>query len=385
MVRVFRTQRRPFILSLACVALVGCGRVESEQGPPPPPEVLVSLPVSRTVTDYEDFTGRTEAVKMIEIRARVTGYLDQVHFEEGSEVAQGAPLFDIDPRPYQAELDRTEANVFQAEAHLTRLNADCARAVMLRPKGAIGQEEYDKIIGDRAEADAGVRAAKAYRNIAKLNLTFTKVTAPIAGRVSKQFIDPGNLVKADETALTTIVSLDPIYAYFDVDERTHLKLRRLVLDGMAKFGRETALPVSMGLADEQGYPHPGKINFEDNRIDSTTGTLRIRAVFPNTQRLLSPGLFARIRLPIGAPYQAILMSEQALGTDQGQKFIYVVGNKNEVAYRAVKVGRLHDGLRVITEGLALGEKVVVSGLQRVQPGHTVDPKVVDLPVRTSKP
>jgi RND family efflux transporter MFP subunit len=197
--------------------------------------------------------------------------------------------------------------------------------------------------------------------------------------LSRQYIDPGNVVKAEDTVLTTIVSLDPMYVYFDVDERAHLRLKRLALEAKNKSVSQASVPVFMGLADETGYPHEGKINFEDNRIDSTTGTLRIRGIFANGDRLLSPGLFARVRLPIGAPYQALLISEQALGTDQGQKFVFVVNDKNEVVYRRVKIGRAHDGMRVVTEGLKMGEKIVVTGLQRVQHGAKVDPKEIPMP------
>jgi len=218
-------------LSLACAGLVGCERAQPKLAPAKPPTVVDSLPVSDEITDYEDFTGRTDAVFSVEIRARVTGYLDKVHFADGSEVAEGAPLLEIDPRPYQAELDRTEATVVQSEAHLKRLEADNRRATSLFNRGAISREEYDRITGDYAEANAAVGISKANRDLARLNLGFTKVTAPIAGRLSRRMVDPGNLVKADETALTSIVSLDPIYVYFDIDERTLLRIRRLIREG----------------------------------------------------------------------------------------------------------------------------------------------------------
>jgi RND family efflux transporter MFP subunit len=355
---------------------------QSKTGPPPkPPEVQVSLPVTREVVDYEDFTGRTEAVAMVEIRARVTGYLEKVLFTEGAEVKKGQLLLEIDPRPYQAEMNRTEANVVQAEAHLKRLDSDYRRAVRMLPNNSVSREEFDKITGDRAEAEASVSVARASRDLAKLNMEFTHVAAPIAGRTSRRLIDPGNMVKADETALTTIVTLDPMYVYFDMDERTLLRIRRLIHEPAAKTSGKASLSILMGLADEDGYPHEGSLNFEDNRVDSGTGTLRVRAAFPNPQRVLSPGLFVRVRLPVGAPHAATLVAEQALGTDQGQKFIYVVNEKKEVSYRPVKIGRLHDGLRAITQGLEKSDQVVITGIQRIRPGAVVEPKLVDMPAK----
>src|SRR5262249_53278486 len=246
----------------------------------------------------------TDAVKTVEIRARVTGYLDKVYFEEGTEVAQGTPLFEIDPRPYRTAYDQAVGNLESMEARLKRQDGDLKRAERLVATKALSNEDYEKIIGDRGETAASFRGLRAAVERAKQDLDWTKVTAPISGRLSRQFIDPGNVVKAEDTVLTTIVSLDPMYVYFDVDERTHLRLKRLALEAKTKSVSQASVPVFMGLADEIGYPHEGKINFEDNRIDSTTGTLRIRGVFANEGRLLSPGLFARIRLPVGAPYQA---------------------------------------------------------------------------------
>jgi RND family efflux transporter MFP subunit len=363
-------------------AINGCGPSPAQPSlAQQTPEVLVSLPVSREVTDYVDFPGRTEAVNSIEVRARVTGYLDKVHFQEGTDVKQGDLLFEIDPRTYQAELARADATLSQAQAHLARMEADAQRASDLLPGRRISREEFDRIIGDRRESSAAVGVAKANRDLAELNLGFTKVRAPLSGRISRRYIDPGNLVKADETALTTIVSLDPIYAYFDADERTTLQLQRLVREGKIRWSPGTELPVLLGLADEDGFPKQGTINFADNRVDPDTGTWRLRGLFHNADHALSPGLFVRMRAPIGKPYTATLVSEEALGTDQGQKFVYVVDDKNKVEYRRVKVGRLHDGLRVITLGLAPMERVVVSGLQRVRPGIEVTPKLVDMPAQ----
>jgi RND family efflux transporter MFP subunit len=358
----------------------------------------VSLPITRQVTDYEDFPGRTDAVYFIQVRAHITGYVDKVNFKEGDDVREGDVLFEIDPRPYEAELKRAEANLVQAEAHRDRLNSDYKRAVGLRPGGAMGQEEFDKVRGDRAEAIAAVGVAEASREMARVNLDYTKVRAKISGRVSSRFVDPGNLVKADDTILTTLVSFDPMYAYFDVDEHNTLRLQRLIREGKLNWTKTSKVPVLLGLANEEGFPHRGTIDFADNSMDPDTGTWRLRGRFANADRMLLRGLYVRIRLPIGDPYQALLIAEQALGTDQGQKFVYVVKDKldpktksavvnpeakkpvEEVEYRRVKVGRMHDCLRVITEGLVPGEKVIVHGLQRVRPGTEVKAEIVDMPV-----
>ena len=369
---------------LFTAAVLGCDQAQHPQPPPPgAAEVLVSLPITREVTDYEEFPGQTEAIPMVEIRARVTGYLSRVYFKDGADVNEGDLLFEIDPRPYQAALDRAQANLVQSDVHLKRLEADYQRAQNLYPKGAIGREEYDRIVGDRGEAVAAVGVAQANLNLAKLNLEFCKVRAPFSGRISRRTIDPGNMVKADETALTYLVSLNPIYVYFDVDERTFLRLQRLIHQGQIPSARDGEVPCQMALADDEAgvFPYKGVINFVDNRVDPGTGTLRLRGVFENPHGIIAPGLFVRVRAPVGKPHQAILMTEQALGTDQGQKFVYAVNDKDQAVYQPVKVGRLHNGLRALTEGLQPGQRVVVSGLQRVRPGAQVAPKVVEMPVR----
>jgi RND family efflux transporter MFP subunit len=369
------------LLLYACLFLTGCGRPPAQSGPPPSvPEVMVSLPITKEVIDYEDFPGRLEAVSSVDVRARATGRLDRVHFKEGEIVKEGDLLFEIDPRLYQAQLNSADANVVQSQARLKRLDSDFTRAASLLPKRGISQEDYDKVAGDRAEAGAAIGVVQANRELAALNLSYTKVTAEIGGRISRRFVDPGNIVKADDTILTNIVSLDPIYAYFDLDERSTIRARRLVREGKIKWSPEGGLHVLMGLADEEGFPRRGLINFADNRIDAETGTWRLRARFDNPDLELSPGFYVRMRLPIGEPFKALLISEQALGTNQGQKFVYVVDDANKVTDRRVTVGRLHDGLRVITDGLKPGEKVVVSGLQRVRPGIQVNPKLVDMPM-----
>jgi membrane fusion protein, multidrug efflux system len=385
------------LVALSLAAISGCE-------PPPPPmggfggpaDVEVSTPISKSVTEYEDFTGMSQAIHTIEVRARVSGYLSKVLFEEGAEVKEGDLLFEIDPGPYAAELARAKAAVAQTEAHRRRLEFDFGRARRLLQTGAMGQEDYDKVSGDLAEAGAAVGVARAQQQTADLNMGYTKVHAPISGRISHRLIDPGNMVKADETALTTIVSIDPMYANFDVDETNALKLIRQgkiktlqskrnqtpaqrLEAAKALLQNADGFDVSLGLGDEEGFPHKGKVDFVENQIDASTGTLRLRGVFSNSDRLLSPGLFVRIRLPIAPPHTAVLVSEQALARDQGQKKIYVVDAENKPSYRQVKVGRLYDGFREILEGLKPGERVVVKGLQRVREGMPVNATEVLMP------
>lgn len=362
---------------LALLLAAGCARGPAQAPPvgaPPPPEVVVGVPVRKQIIDYEDTTGRIEAVKTVEIRARVTGYLRQVRFTEGSEVKKDDVLFEIDPRPYQAELAKAQAAVAQNDARLNRLSADYQRGLVLRTRNAIGKEEFDKITADREETEATLASARAERDLAKLRLGFCEVRAPVSGLVSRYFTDVGNLIKADETPLTVIVTQDPIYAYFDVDERTMLRLRHMIARGELPADPVAAkMPVLMGLADEDGFPHKGTINFVDNRLDNTTGTLHMRAEFSNHKRILTPGLFIRIRVPIGAAHDVILIPEEALGTDQGRKFVYVIGQDDTAESRQVKIGKLDGSLRVITDGLKAGERVVIDGLQRVRPGAKVTP------------
>lgn len=363
---------------LAAGALSGCQKAQSAKVDPAksaPPEVLVAQPVEGEVTDFEDFTGRSDAMKSVEVRARVTGYLEAVHFRDGSEVEEGDLLFEIDPRPYQAEVDRTDSTYAQAEARLRSADTEFQRTSALLRRGSVTREEYDLDAEALAEARAGLGIQKAARDLARLNLEFTKVRAPITGRIGRGMVDPGNLVQADDTMLTTIVSLDPMYVYFDVDERTVLRLRRLRREGKFASRDETTIPFLAALVDEEGFPHAGAIDYSDNRIDPSTGTLQARGVIPNpAPHVLSPGLFVRVRLQIGRPYRAILVQEQALGSDQGRKYLYVVDDAGKATYRPVKVGALNAGMRVIEEGLEKGERVVVSGLQRIRPGIQVAAK-----------
>jgi RND family efflux transporter MFP subunit len=338
-------------------------------GMPPPkvPEVFFATPTRDNLLDYEDCTGRTEAFKTVDVRARVTGYLEKWNFSPGKKVSKGDVLFEIDPRSYLAELARTEATVIQAEAHLTRLSADLQRGQNLVATRAMGREDFDKIVGDRAEALAAVGIAKASRDLAKLNVDYTKVTASLDGIVSRAMVDPGNMVKADDTVLTTVVTQDPIYAYFDIDERNALRLTRQLAQGEMKYP-----PVLMGLADEEPrFPHQGTIDFVDNRLDTNTGTWHMRCSFPNKDGLLKPGLFVRIRFLYGELQKVILIPEEAITADQDRKYVYVINDRDQIEHRQVKIGKIRNGLRAVTEGLKGDERVVVKGVQRVRPGVTV--------------
>src|SRR6516165_9279378 len=367
-----------------CLLLAGCVKAPSAAPEAVATPVTVSRPVERDVTDYAGFTGRTAAVDSVEVRARVWGYLDKVNFTEGVLVKKGDVLFEIDARVYRADLERAQGTVAQFEARVHRLERDYRRAKSLLARGAVGQEEYDRYEADYREAVANLDVARANRDLAALNLGYTRITAPVSGRVSRYVVTVGNLIQSGDqgggTLLTTVVSMDPMYVYFDMDERTVLRVRELIRAGKARSTRETEWPVALGLATEEGFPHQGTINFEDNQVNPKTGTLRVRGVFPNKDELLSPGLFARVRVPIGRAHRALLLADRALDTDQGQKVVYVVNEKNEVVSRPVRLGALHDGLREITEGLKPGERVIVNGLQQARPGITVEPKLVDMPV-----
>jgi RND family efflux transporter MFP subunit len=362
------------LLGLATAGLVGCGSEAPKLRPPEPPKVEFVRPVTDYVTDYEDFTGQTMALRTVNVRARVSGYLDKVNFKDGIEVNEGDLLFVIDPRPYEKEVQRTEAALKQAEAHLNRLNADYRRASELFARNVMSRQDFDLVSGDRAEAEAAVGVAKANLETARLNLSFTKVKADLAGRLSRRMVDPGNLVTADQTQLTSIVALDPMYVWFDIDERTLLRLRRLVREGAIKTREERAVPVFAALADEKGFPHKGTIDFSDNQLNPSTGTLSVRGVIENPKpRVLSPGLFVRIRIQISDPKKALLIPEQALVTSQGRKIVFIVNANNEVREQVVEVDKPQGVYRVITRGIGARDRIVVTGQQRIRTGMKVRP------------
>lgn len=369
-------------LRLACPLLL---LTVSAACPAAPPEVAVSRPLVREVTDYEDFTGRVEAVQTVDLRPRVSGYLTRVNFKAGATVNPGDLLFEIDPRPYQAKLDRAQAEVAQAEARLKRLTADFERAKRLLAGRGLTAEEYDKIAGEREEAEAALHVAQAARDAARLTLGFTRVAAPVGGKIGRPALDVGNLAVADTTSLARIVSVDPVYVFFDVDERTLLRRLRGKRAAGGKGERDPETPVFMGLADEEGFPHLGKVAGADNRVDPATGTSTWHALFPNSQGLLVPGMFARVRLPVGAPYRALLVPERAVGTDQGRAFVLVVTDQDFVERRAVTLGPRQENLRTVKEGLTEADQVVVDAKAQVRPGMAVTPKRVPIPEPPEKP
>jgi RND family efflux transporter MFP subunit len=369
----------PFLFALLAALLylaAGCGG-EALPPAPGPPVVTVAAPVEQAVADRVDFSGKTVAVESVQLRARVGGYLLKFDYKEGDAVKLGQVLFEIDPRPYQAELDAALAQVKVAQALVTQTESAYQRAARLRPGGSVSQEELEKALRTRDVAVASLDVARSTVAVKQLNLGFTKVVAPIDGRADKADVTVGNLVSAnlnDATVLTNIVRLDPMYAYFDVDELTMLRLLERVQEGKMPSREEKAPEVLLGLGNGEDYPVHGTIDFVGNQVDPSTGTLTVRGVFPNKDRVLAPGLFARLRLSLGGPHPALLVNDRALGTDQGQKFLFVVNDQNEVAYRAVTVGALHGGLREVTAGLKPGERVVINGLMQVRPGITVEPK-----------
>jgi multidrug efflux system membrane fusion protein len=382
----YRTTLGALGLCLLLAALTaGCGPRPAPAASPGPPVIPVSQPVRRDVTDYADFTGRTDAVESVGIRARVTGYLLNIPFKEGAEIKKGDVLFEIDPRPYQAQLKEAQSQVAVNRASLKLAQANLARDEPLAATGAVTAQQIDQ---DRAavdQAQAMVDATLATVEVYKLNLEFTKVTSPIDGMVSRYYLTVGNLVMQDQTLLTTVVSLDPMYAYFDMDEPTLLRIRRAINEGKIKLRPGENIPVLMGLQGEEGFPHQGSVNFVNNVVNPSTGTIAVRGVFPNPlppggRRLLSPGMFVRIRLPIGQAHPALLVIDRAVGSDQGLPFVYVIDAEHKVQYRRVATGALQDdGLRVVESGLQPDDWVVTGGLQQVRPRMEVQPEQMPMP------
>ncbi len=387
------TQRLIFGLGSAlvfalCLGIVGCTTAPDGAPPGAPISVPVSYPVEQKVTDYKDFTARIAAVDSVEVRAHVWGYLQKVNFKEGALVQKGDVLFELDPRPYEALLNQAQAKVRQDEAQLKYDDAELERNLKVLQSKALSRSELDKSVSAKEVDLANIAADQAQVKARELDLRYTKVTAPVSGRVSRYVVTVGNLIQSGDqgggTLLTTIVSVDPMYAYFDVDEQTNQRVQGLFREGTAMSADEAAWPVSLGVATETGFPHQGTINFVDNQVNPKTGTISVRAVFANKDGALAQGYFARVRVPVSRPRQAVLVTERALDNDQGQKILYVVNDKNEVVSRPVLVGQMHDGLRTIENGLKPGERVIVKGLQQVRPGVTVEPKLVALPTPERK-
>ena len=375
---VVMTSSRLFAWSagLAGALALGCGKAAP---PPPPPAVTVAAVPTREITEWDEVSGRFEAVDAVEIRPRVSGQLRRVAFAEGKEVRKGDILFEIDPRPYQAELARAEAALDQARSGAALAVRDVERARRLVDVKAISQEEFDGRVSASSQGSASVRGAEAIVTTARLNLEWTQVRSPISGRVGRAEVTEGNLVQAGPpaaTLLTTVVSLDPIYVHFETDEQTYLKYSALARAGSRPSSRDAKSPVSLGLANENGFPHTGYVDFLDNQLDPRTGTIRTRAVFSNKERLFTPGLFARLRLAGSGRYSATLVLDRAIGTDQDKKFVMVVKPDSTVDYRPVRIGRLVDEFRVVLSGLEPGEQIVINGLQRVRPSMKTTPTLV---------
>lgn len=405
------------LLFLAVLLPAGCGK----EAPvvTAPPTVIVSAPVSEAVVDYQYVTGRTVSSKSVELRARVTGYLETINFTPGDYVREGQLMFQIDDRSYKADLAKSEADLGLAEARYKRTVADYERAIRIRASnpGAISQQELDLALATRNEADAAVKAARAQIARDKLFVEWAHVRAPIDGLSSRNLIDVGNIVNANVTVLTTITAMDPMFAYFDVDEGTVLDIQGKIRDGKIVSARRSRQaypymistflgllplqpgnlwlytdnfsifkwPVDLGLGNSTEFPYEGFIDFVNNQLDPSTGTMKVRGIFRNEKWALTPGLFVRVRMPVGAEHPALLVSDRAILTVQGQKVVYVLNDKNEVRDQVVEVGPVSRGLRVIEKGLKANDRVIVNGLQRVRPGMVVDPKPGEMPRAQSAP
>jgi multidrug efflux system membrane fusion protein len=368
----FRRLAAAAAISAFYLILAGCtaGEAQDAAGPPPAPEVTATEVRIEELSDWAEFTGRLEAVSAVELRPRVSGYIEAVHFEEGRRVAKGDLLFEIDARPFRAEVARltAERNRARAERELALVNK--ARGERLLAQNATSREDFDRVSADAEVAEATLAAVEAALESAELNLEFTRVTAPIGGRVSRAEITAGNLVDSS-TLLTTLVSDDPMYVYFDVDEQKYLEYSAHLPDG------KTAGAAYIGLINEEGYPHAARLDFLDNHVDPDSGTIRARAVLDNTHGRFTPGLFARVRLIGDRRYSAALVDDRAIGTDLDRKYVLVVDDQGLAQYRGIETGRLIDGMRVVTEGLQGGDVIIVNGLQRVRPGTPVAATLID--------
>jgi multidrug efflux system membrane fusion protein len=380
--RQIRKLTHLLVLSVFCTAFSGCNKPPPPPAAPPPP-VTISKPVKKQIVEWDEYTGRTDAVESVDIRPRVSGYIDNITFKAGDRVEKGDLLFVIDPRPYKAALDQAEAQERQAQANQQLQEANFARQDRLRQTGVIAKEDYDTALSNKNQAAAQVLANSAAVESAKLNLTFTQITSPIRGRISREQVTVGNLVQTDTTLLTNIVSIDPIYAYFNVDERAVLKYQQLVRQGKITDARLASVPVYLQLENEKGFPHEGVIDFINNQFNSSTGTLQVRGVFPNANAFLTPGSFVRVRVAGGPRHEAILVTDRAIGTDQGTKFVLVIDDQNTVAVKPVELGQEAEGLRVVRSGLTGDEQVIINGLVNARPGSKVTPQPGDMNQFTS--
>ena len=366
-------KRLPILLLVLTALAAACARVESRAAAPAAPQVTAAPAIARIITEWDEFTGRLEPVQSVGVRPRVSGLISTVSFDEGSLVRQGQVLFEIDARPFQAQVDRLRAELAQATVARDRAATEMRRADRLSADNAISLEERERRAGSAAEAIAHADAVAAALRAAELDVEFTRVISPIDGRVSRAMVTRGNLVsggQGEATLLTTVVSVDPVYASFDADEQAFLRYGNRARQGA---GGKGGLKIQMALADEQTFPHEGTLQFLDNQLDPTTGTIRGRAIFHDRDRRLTPGLFVRLRLPGTVSYQGVMVEDRAVGTDLDRRFVLVVGADKKIESRTVTLGPIVDGLRVVRKGLAAGELVVINGLQRVRPGVTVNP------------
>jgi multidrug efflux system membrane fusion protein len=366
---------RLIVIGALSLSAAACAGAAAQPSAPPPPQVTVAAAVSRELTEWDELTGRLEAVNTVDVRPRVSGYVSAVHFREGALVARGDLLFTIDPRPFQAEVDRLRAELERARAIVARADSELGRAERLTRENAISGEEHDRRKAFVLESRAQQTAIEAAVRAAELNLEFTRVTAPISGRIGRAIVTEGNLVSTgpgEATLLTTLVSLDPVYASFVADEQTFL---RFGVSGAGRSARQ-AIPVRMAVGAERDFARQGRMHFLDNQVDASTGTIRARAIFANEDLSLTPGLFVRLRVPLTGSARGVLVQDKAVGTDLDKRFVLVVNEQQTVAYRPVSLGPMMDGLRVVRSGLEAGDLVLVNGTQHVRPGVKVRPTVV---------
>lgn len=368
------------------VLLVGCDNSVAQNAAPQAPAVSAADVVVKSISQWDSFNGRIEAVESVQLRPRVSGYIDKVNYTEGQEVKKGEVLFTIDDRTYRAALEQAQAALARAKTQASLAQSEANRTDKLINTNLVSREEWEQRRSAASQAQADIRAAQAAVDTAQLNLDFTKVTAPIDGRASRALITSGNLVTAGDSAsvLTTLVSQKTVYVYFDVDESTYLHYQNLARSGQGASNNHLALPVEIGLVGEDGYPHQGKVDFLDNQLTPSTGTIRMRALLDNAQRQFTPGLFARVRLPGSAEFQATLIDDKAVLTDQDRKYVYVVDKEGKAQRRDITPGRLAEGLRIVQQGLKPGDKVIVDGLQKVfMPGMPVNAKTVAMTSSTA--
>ncbi len=374
--------------SILLLLLSACTNEPGQTGSrPPPPQVTVAKPLVKVVTDWDEFTGRLAAVESVEVRARVSGYLQSVNFREGSIVQKDDLLYVIDPRPYQATLDASKAELSRAQASLQLAENDLKRAQRLIKSKTISEEELDARTQQRRKAVATLELARASVRAAQLNLEFTHIHSPVVGRISRTLVTPGNLVDGGDssaTLLTTIVSLDPIHFYISADEQQYLRYLRMARAGERQSSRDVHNPARLRLADETDFVHEGYMDFVDNQIDEATGTMIGRAVFPNPDLILVPGMFAELQLYGAGPYESLQIPDTAISFDQAEEFVFVVDKSHVVQRRVVSMGRIDDGLRIIKTGLSKEDEVVINGIQRIRAGMTVAPQTASIQTRQSR-